>query len=40
LSTHLIDSNGLSALLKDDLEGFSRAREQSIAQKIASLTAS
>jgi len=37
LTTHLIDSNGLSALLKDDLEGFTLAREQSIRRKIEAI---
>ncbi|MBV9828878.1 MAG: DUF262 domain-containing protein [Alphaproteobacteria bacterium] len=34
LATHLIDANALSALLKDDLQGFCKAREQATRDKI------
>jgi hypothetical protein len=34
LATHLIDANGLSALLKDDLQGFIASREQAIRRRI------
>jgi hypothetical protein len=40
LSTHLIDANGLSALLRDDLEGFTVARDQTIQRRIDGMVVS
>jgi len=37
LSTHLIDSNGLSALLQDNIEAFRSAREAVFKSKITAL---